>query len=97
VTPIRPSGLPVHSGPTSVAANGAGAARQAAQKAFFDAAMGRSGGAPAAQAAPAIQTARASDFTVAPAPAQRADIRPNPSTDPPTKVLRPGSLLDIRV
>jgi hypothetical protein len=84
VTPIRPNPYPVQP-----AANpAADAARQAAQKAFFAAAMGRTV-APAAPQAPAL--------TPAPAPVQRAEIRPDPTAEVPAKVLRPGSLLDIRV
>jgi hypothetical protein len=84
VTPILPNPLPVQP-----AANpAADAARQAAQKAFFAAAMGRSG-APAAPQAAAV-------FTPA-APIQRAEVRPDPAAEAPAKLLRPGSLLDIRV
>jgi hypothetical protein len=60
------------------------AARLAAQRAFFQAALGK---APAA-AAPAAPTA--------PPPA-RVQRTPDPSAEAPAKVLRPGSLLDIRV
>lgn len=96
MTPIRPSALPVQPPASAVSGPGADAARAAAQKAFFDAAMGRTA-APAAPAAPqAAAPSRASFFAPA-APVQRAEIRPDPNAEPPSRVLRPGSLLDIRV
>ena len=78
--PIRPNIFPAPSN----ANPGADAARLAAQKAFFAAAMGQA-------------AARAAVFAPAPAPVQRREIRPDPSAEPPAKLLRPGSLLDIRV
>lgn len=88
MTPIRPNAFPAQSGPAPVA----DAARTAAQKAFFDAAMGRS----APPAAPAAPPAPA--FTAPAAPVQRAELRPaTVPAEPPAKLLRPGSLLDIRV
>jgi hypothetical protein len=92
VTPIRPSAFPPPSSPTTVAGQAADVARTAAQKAFFDAAMGRSGAPAAPAAAPAPQ---ASAFT--PAAFQRPEIRPQAQAEAPAKILRPGSLLDIRV
>jgi hypothetical protein len=92
VTPIRPNVFPAPSATTSVA--GADAARAAAQKAFFAAAMGKAAAPAAAQATAAP---RAAFFAPAPAPIQRAEIRPDPSAEAPAKLLRPGSLLDIRV
>lgn len=84
LTPIRPNALP-----PPPAANPSGeAARTAAQRAFFDAALGRAGA-----TAPAAQTASA--FT--PAPVQRPQRLPDPAAEAPVKPLRPGSLLDIRV
>jgi hypothetical protein len=61
------------------------AARGAAQRAFFQAAMG------AAQAAPAqpAQAANQAQYT------QR--VPTSLPAEPPTKILRPGSLLDIKV
>ncbi len=62
-------------------------ARTAAQRAFFDAAMGRA-------AAPAAPVA-------APEPVAAPIQRPLQATalteEPPKKILRPGSLVDIRV
>jgi hypothetical protein len=83
VNPVRPSNLP----PAAAAPvqRPAEAARAAAQKAFFEAALGKaSAPAPAAQAAPAAALQ----------PVQRT---PDPAAPEPQKVLRPGSLLDIRI
>jgi hypothetical protein len=91
VTPIRPNAFPLPSAQPSPA----DAARSAAQRAFFDAAMGRPA-APASAAAPSAAAA-AAVFTPATAPAQRVELRPAPNAEPPAKLLRPGSLLDIRV
>jgi hypothetical protein len=84
LTPIRPSPFPVQPAPSSAA----DAARLAAQRAFFAAAMGK-GGAPAAAQAP--------EFSAAPVVARPANVRPDPAAEAPAKLLRPGSLLDIRV
>lgn len=92
MTPIRPNVFPVQ--PSAIPVAGAEAARQAAQKAFFDAAMGRAAAPAAAQAVAAPRTPM---FAPTPAPIQRAEIRPDPSAEAPAKLLRPGSLLDIRV
>jgi hypothetical protein len=95
VTSIRPNAFPTPAQPSP-----ADAARSAAQRAFFDAAMGRSAG-PAPSAAPAAAVAPTALFTPTAAPIQRAEIRPAvtpaPGAEPPAKILRPGSLLDIRV
>jgi len=72
----------------SAPATGADAARLAAQKAFFQQAMGR----PAAAAAPSSAAVQA------PVPAVRTvQLQPSANADAPAKILRPGSLLDIRV
>jgi hypothetical protein len=55
------------------------------------------GKAPAPAPAQATAGPRAAFFAPAPPPIQRAEIRPDPSAEPPAKILRPGSLLDIRV
>jgi hypothetical protein len=92
-TPIRPNAFPTPAAQPSPS----DAARSAAQRAFFDAAMGRSG-APAATAAPAAPAAAAPLTAIfRPATAPRAEIRPSADAEPPAKILRPGSLLDIRV
>jgi hypothetical protein len=81
LTPIRP-GMPPAQPATSPAAD---AARLAAQRAFFQEAMGR----PAAATPAPVQAA-------AP-PIRTVELRPTPNAEAPAKVLRPGSLLDIRV
>jgi hypothetical protein len=92
VTPIRPNAFPTPPAPTSVAGAAADAAKAAAQRAFFAAAMGRATG-PAAAAAP-----QAAVFTPQATPVQRTELRPTAIADEPSaKLLRPGSLLDIRV
>ena len=81
MTPVRPTPLP-----NTAASSGAqrpDVARNAAQKAFFQAAMG-------AQAAPA-----SAPQTAGPRPIHR--VPTNLPADPPERILRPGSLLDIRV
>jgi len=88
LTPIRP-GMPPATPATSA---GADAARLAAQRAFFQQALGR----PAAAAPPAA--AQASIRAQAPAPPVRTvEVRPSPNAEAPARILRPGSLLDIRV
>lgn len=84
MNPVRPSVWPA----VQTAANGAGGAKSAAQRAFFDAALGKATGAPAAPAQ--VQAA-----PVPAPPVQRIPV--SQPTEPPTKILRPGSLLDIRV
>jgi hypothetical protein len=82
VNPIRPA--PLSPPDRQVAPARDDAAKLAAQRAFFQAAMG-------------IAPAQAA----APAPAYAAPVRvertPEPATAAPQKILRPGSLLDIRV
>jgi hypothetical protein len=70
-------------------------AARAAQRAFFDAAMNKTGAAVSTQPAAAV----ASVSTVAPSRAvsiPTTPVRVDPQT-PPTRPLRPGSLLDITV
>ena len=81
MNPIRPAGLT----PTSVPQRAADPARLAAQRAFFEAALGKAAPAATAVAAPAAQAA---------APVQRT---PDAGAAKPERILRPGSLLDIRV
>jgi hypothetical protein len=86
VNPIRPNLTP--SVQSNAATKPADAARSAAQKAFFDIAMGKAAAtAPAAAVQPATSTASA-------APLQRVAQVP---AEAPARPLRPGSLLDIRV
>jgi hypothetical protein len=82
--PALPPGLPP--------AGEAGRARQA-QSAFFRAAMDQA--APPVRSQPAIAAA-----APAPAPAQAPALRPlqtSQAAPEPTRLLRPGSLLDIRI
>lgn len=94
MTAVRP---PVWPAATPPASGGAGNARAAAQRAFFEAALGKAS-APQAQAQP----------TPVQAPVVRAETRIQPAaqrvqstfvqpTEQPQKILRPGSLLDIKV
>lgn len=80
MTPVRPSPFPA----VPQAPQG-DTARLAAQKAFFEVALGRA-------AAPAVTAAPVDSPPVA-----RAQRTPDLAAAAPTKVLRPGSLLDIRV
>jgi hypothetical protein len=68
---------------------------RAAQRAFFDAAMSKTSSTVAASPAAAV----APTSTVAPSRAvsvAKTPLRVDPQT-PPTRLLRPGSLLDITV
>lgn len=78
---IRPTSWQPPAAPT------ASPGRTAAQKAFFDAAMGRAGATPAPVAAPA---------PVTPTPQRTVQTASLPE-EPPKKILRPGSLIDIRI
>ena len=73
-------------------------ARSAAQRAFFQAAMGQPAATPASQ--PQVQP-QAQPQRVAATPQTSAQpigrIPTNLPADPPTRILRPGSLLDIKV
>lgn len=85
IAPLRPQTLPVHvPGPSP-----ASAARAAAQKAFFQAALG--GEQIAAARQPVEPVSPASRFT--PQSMQRADA----PAEAPTRILRPGSFIDIKV
>lgn len=66
--------------------------RAAAQRAFFAAALGQG-----PVAAPKAATEPAAQAPAALAPTAQAGRTPDPSAAPPTRILRPGSLLDIRV
>lgn len=90
VTPVRPSLTPP-------AGQTAGTPRTTAQRAFFDAAMGRAA-APVATAAP---QAAAQPMPAAPAaplrPPVQASANATPETGEPVRYRRPGSILDIKV
>ena len=90
MNPIRPAGHPAQP-PTNPAAE---QARLAAQRAFFDQAL-RGAGAPVKPHAPAApQAPAATPPTVHATPVRTVSAAPE---DAPTKLPRPGSLLDIRV
>lgn len=67
---------------THIPTGGANVARSAGQRAFFEAAMGKAQGAAAAPDAPARFV-----------PKVPIDL----PAEPPSRILRPGSLLDIKV
>lgn len=90
MTVVRP---PIY--PPSQAAQPArpDASRLAAQKAFFDLALGKTGVPSAASTA----VAAAAPAGAASTAAVSAPRLPEPGAEKPQKILRPGSLLDIRV
>jgi hypothetical protein len=87
VTAVRPPIFPPQR-QAPAAPQRADAAKLAAQKAFFEAALGRPAAAAAVQ--PATPTAVST-------PAAAPQRRPEPGAEMPQKILRPGSLLDIKV
>jgi len=88
VTAVRP---PIFPPSQAAPPSRSGVGRLAAQKAFFDLALGK--------AAQPAQTAAATGPS--PAPAAMAPVSasriPDVDAEKPQKFLRPGSLLDIRV
>jgi hypothetical protein len=85
-TPIRPN----FQTPQPQATQRPDAARSAAQRAFFNAALGNTTAPSAPQAQPSVQ------FSAEPArPTQK--IPTSLPTEPPTRIMRPGSFLDIKV
>ncbi len=68
-------------------------ARAAAQRAFFQAALGKVEAPQAARPAAPLQTARAAPQ----APIFRAHAEPVPIPAKPDRIVRPGSLVDIKV
>lgn len=90
MNPIRPNVWA--NVPPPAQGGGAGAAKSAAQRAFFDQALGKAAGSTAsvpARATP-VQTP-----VVHATPVQRMPT--GQPAEAPQKILRPGSLLDIRV
>ena len=67
-------------------------AKVAAQRAFFDAALGKAPAAAPTQAAP-----QPSAPTAVSRSAAAPSLAPQASAEPPQKILRPGSLLDIKI
>ena len=84
---MTPPLRPVPPGPQAQTPQRADPARLAAQRAFFDLAMGKAAAPPPPAAAAPAQAARP--------PA--AGAAPTAQAEAPQKLLRPGSLLDIRV
>ena len=76
-------------------------ARLAAQKAFFEAALGKTAAPRAAAQVPGQAPVQTPVQAAAGPPAQppRTPVQrlPDPTAEPPQRILRPGSLLDIRV
>lgn len=87
MNPIRPAVYP-----PMQPAQGPGAAKSAAQRAFFDAALGKATG---GAASVPVRAAAAQPPVVHATPVQRMPT--GQPTEAPRKILRPGSLLDIRV
>lgn len=85
MNPIRPNMLPPSTLPGGERQD---AGKLSAQRAFFQAALSQAQGATAAAAPAPTQAAAQVQRTVPAAPAP---------ADQPQKILRPGSLLDIRV
>jgi hypothetical protein len=86
VSTIRPTGFPpVQQSPTPARSE---AARLEAQRAFFQMATGQ------AQAAAPARPSLAAAAPANPPPVSRI---PSNDAEPPARILRPGSLLDIRV
>jgi hypothetical protein len=83
VTAVRPPIFPPSRTAPS-APQRADAGKLAAQKAFFEAALGKAPAAPAPNATPPVS------------PQVQASAPPAPG-EAPAKILRPGSLLDIRI
>ena len=81
--PIFPPSRPSPAGPQRP-----DAAKLAAQKAFFEAALGKA-------AAPAAMQPSAPTAVSKPVAAPSPSVQPG--AEPPQKILRPGSLLDIKI
>jgi len=95
VTTIRPTHLPAQTAAQPSTSN-MSEAKSAAQRAFFQTALGGAAK-PAAQAAQTSQVATAAAPAAPAIFAQPVQRIPDPKAEAPTRILRPGSLLDIRV
>jgi len=89
--PLRPGSTP----PVPARTTPAGGARAAAQRAFFDAALNKAGAIPATAAT--VRPTQASAVQPSVTRLRAETVTPHPQDDPPTRILRPGSLLDIKV
>jgi hypothetical protein len=96
MTTVRPPVWPQAAAPASDGARPVDPAKMAAQRAFFEAALGR---APAAQPAAPAQPATPARLAEPAPPAQHATpVRPiQVDDDAQHRILRPGSLLNIVV
>jgi hypothetical protein len=92
---IRPPNWPVANGGALVPQKGTGSARAEAQRAFFQAALTSQGVTAPATPAP-THTVAASTAQAAPRP-RAPDLTIKMPDEEPTKFLRPGSIIDIRV
>ena len=89
--PVRPGStpsVPAQATPTPPA-------RSAAQRAFFDAALTKAGA--VVTPAPVTRPQAASQIQPAAQPLRAERIVINMPDEPPQRILRPGSLLDIKV
>ncbi|MBS0411582.1 MAG: hypothetical protein JSR86_16820 [Proteobacteria bacterium] len=96
---IRPPNWPVAgAGGALVPQKGTGTQRAEAQRAFFQAALSAQGvSAPQPPPAPVAAQAAASRPTDARAPDLTIKMPEPPTDEEPRKILRPGSIIDIRV
>lgn len=90
MTAVRPPVWPTVQPPAS-----GGAGRASARGAFFEQALGRA--APQAQPAAPAQPTTVRQETMPQPHAERVRTTFTPPPEPPTRILRPGSLLDIKV
>ena len=90
---LRPTSWPLATQPPATPQTGsAGNARAAAQRAFFEALKSQGVSTPAPSAQPAAVQAHP-----APRAGRAPDLTIQMPEDPPQKILRPGSIIDIRV
>mgnify|MGYP001201264614 FL=1 len=95
MTAVRPPVWPTVQPP---APGGAGNARASARGAFFEQALGRASGQPQRpQPAQAVQPTTVRPETMPQPHAERVRTTFTPPSEPPQRILRPGSLLDIKV
>lgn len=88
--PLRPGLTP----PLPAKTTPAGGARSAAQRAFFDAALSKAGAVTQAQPVARVQTAAIQPGVTR---LRGETLQPQPQDEPASRILRPGSLLDIKV
>ena len=91
--PIRPPAWPQATGVTPARPD----PRREAQRAFFQQALGRSGASSTPAAPAAAQTPAVIAQPAAGPPRQRVDLKIDLPPEPGGKILRPGSIIDIKV